>query len=160
MLRNIIIAICFNLYSMTNFDMRYVRKRMSSLAPGLVPVWIANHPNFLHNVTTQAKSTFTGPSGDQNKYQLHNTQCVASCSNNVSYHQSFFIHAVTTLLVLHVVVVEGLHLRLSSKLLISAPFDDLFMGNEISDCLPPCSKFLTQTKLLTQQVTSSYVKLV
>ena len=90
------------------------------------------------------------------KYQLHNTQCVASCLNNVPYYQSFYIHAVTLLLVLHVVVVEGLHLRL----LISAPFDDLFMGNEISDCLPPCSKFSTQTRLLTQQVTSSYVKLV
>ena len=93
---------------------------MSAVAPGLVPVWMVDYPDYLDNVTTQANQTFSGSSGDQNKYQPCDIQSVALCS----------------------------------ILLILAPFDDLFIGNDLSDCLPPCSKLYTQTRLLTQQVTS------
>ena len=48
-----------------NCNARFVRRRMSAIAPGLVPVWMVDFPNNLHNVTTLAKSSFTGPSGDQ-----------------------------------------------------------------------------------------------
>ena len=44
---------------------RFVRRRMSVLAPGVFPVWMLDYPNYLQNVTTRAKSTFTGHSGGQ-----------------------------------------------------------------------------------------------
>ena len=103
--------------------MRYVWKRMSAVAPGLVPVWMVDYPDYLDNVTTHANRTFSGSSGDQNKYQS-----LALCS------------------------IQLIGWRI---LLILAPFDDLFIGNDLSDCLPPCSKLYIQTRLLTQQVTST-----
>ena len=44
---------------------RYVWKRLSAVAPGLVPVWAVNYPDFLDNVTAQADTTFSGISGDR-----------------------------------------------------------------------------------------------
>ena len=54
---------------------RYVEKRMSSLAPGLVPIWMVRHPGALDNVTVQGNSSVYKHTGNHQSESLFGEFC-------------------------------------------------------------------------------------